>query len=231
MSTSKRQLAFVSLSGGIDSTTCLKLAVRDFGRENVRTYSVDYGQRHRREIEAARDISQFYAVPHKVLVLGSQPQSRLTDPSAEIPKVSYDELGEGMSPTYHFFRNGQILSLLAAYASASLREGHDLGTIYMGVHAEDAQNWAYADCTPEFVGAMANAIFIGTYQKVRLKAPLLEMRKEEIVALGTQYHVPWHLTWSCYMGGELHCGVCSTCRARRDAFHKAGVKDPTVYEA
>lgn len=224
-----KQSAFVLLSGGIDSTTCLGLAVRDFGRENVHTYSVDYGQRHLKEIDAAEKIAKYISVSHEVLKLGPQPQSNLTNPNAEIPKVSYAELPSGISPSYHYFRNAQLLSLATAYAVASLAKEGELGTLYCGIHAEDAQNWAYADCTPEFAGAMANAIFIGTYQKIRLKAPLLEMFKNEIVQLGTRLGVPYHLSWSCYSGGDLHCGVCPTCRARKAGFKKAGVKDPTIY--
>jgi len=224
-----KQLAFVLASGGIDSTTCLGLAIRDFGRENVRAYSVDYGQRHKKEIECAKVVSTYFSIPHRVLKLGPQPQSNLTDANAKIPEVSYADLGEGMSPSYHYFRNAQLLSLAATYAVASLAKEGELGTLYCGVHAEDAQNWAYADCTPEFIGAMANAVFIGTYQKIRLKAPLLELRKDEIVTLGTKLQVPYHLSWSCYIGGEQHCGVCPTCRARKDGFARAGLKDPTEY--
>lgn len=221
--------AFVLLSGGIDSTTCLGLARRDFGRK-VKAYSFDYGQRHSKEIDCAMKIAAFYAVPHEVIKLGPQPKSRLTDPNSKIPEVSYADLPEGISPSYHYFRNGQFLSVAAAWATAQLEQNHD-GTMYAGVHSEDAQNWAYADCTPEFIGAMANAIFIGTYQKMRLKAPLLEMCKDEIVELGTKLGVPYQLSWSCYMGGELHCGVCPTCRARKEGFIKAKIKDPTKYAA
>ena|SRR5256885_5849689 len=229
--------AFVLLSGGIDSTTCLGIADKMFGKDSVETFSFDYGQRHKKEIEAATKISEYFAVPHRVLVLGPQPLSNLTDPTAEIPKVSYDELGPGMSPSYHFYRNGQFLSCAAAYACASLKEGRTLdeddeeGVLFIGVHAEDAMNWAYADCTPEFIGAQANAIFIGTYQKIRLKAPLLEMTKSEIIVLGEKLKVPYYLSWSCYIGGELHCGVCPTCRARKSGFINAGVSDPTEYAA
>lgn len=226
-----KQLAFVALSGGIDSTTALSLAIRDFGKENTKAYSIDYGQRHKKEIECARAISSQMGVSHSVLMLGPQPKSNLTDPEGKIPEVSYADLPGGISPSYHHFRNGQILSLIAAQAVASLAKEGELGTIYIAVHAEDAQNWAYADCTPEFIGAMANAIFVGTYQKVRLKAPLLELRKDEVVSLGVKLCAPYNMTWSCYIGGESHCGVCPTCRARRDAFVTAGFPDPTVYAA
>jgi 7-cyano-7-deazaguanine synthase len=102
--------------------------------------------------------------------------------------------------------------------------------IYFGAHAEDAQNWAYPDCTPEFIGAMANAIFVGTYRAVRLISPIMFMTKAQIVAMGDKLNVPFDKTWSCYKGGEKHCGKCPTCYARKDAFAVAGVRDPTVYE-
>lgn len=219
--------AFVLLSGGIDSTTCLALAVRDFGSA-VTAFSIDYGQRHEKEMDYAEDVCRFYGIEHRLLYLGPQPQSNLTNAASEIPKVSYDQLGPGMSPSYHFFRNGQMLSAAAAWATSRLGSG-DSGFLYVGTHAEDAANWAYADCTPEFIGPMAAAIFIGTYQKLRLKAPLLEMMKAEIVSLGDKLRVPYHLTWSCYLGGELHCATCPTCRARHEAFKRANVTDPTHY--
>lgn len=129
--------SFVLASGGIDSTTCLSLAIRDFGKGNVSAYSIDYGQRHKKEIECAKAVCAHLGVPHSVLKLGPQPQSNLTNSEAKIPEVSYAELGEGMSPSYHFFRNAQLLSLATTYAVASLQEGEN-GTLYCGVHAEDA---------------------------------------------------------------------------------------------
>lgn len=87
------------------------------------------------------------------------------------------------------------------------------------------------DCTPEFIGSMANAIFVGTYYQVRLKTPLEWLTKAEIIELGTKIGVPWQLTWSCYAGGAKHCGVCPTCQARREGFVDAGIEDPTVYDA
>lgn len=222
--------AFVLLSGGIDSTTCLAVAIEQFGEENVTAFLVRYGQRHVKELYQAKQITEHYGVPRYYIDLGPQPVSNLTSTKVDIPRVSYDQLGEGMSPSYHHFRNGQFLSAASAYAVSMLPDNQK-GVLYCGVHAEDAQNWAYADCTPEFIGAMANAIFIGTYQKLRLKAPLLEMEKWEIIKTGEDFRVPYHLTWSCYLGGDIHCGTCPTCRARKDAFRKAGVTDVTEYEA
>jgi 7-cyano-7-deazaguanine synthase len=233
----KPDTIFVLLSGGIDSATCLFKAVADIksgfygDRARIKAISVHYGQRHEKELEHAsmlcEHINGLYGttVVHKVVELAQQPPSMLTDPDSEVPNASYDELPAGISPTYVPFRNGQMLSYAAAIAHA------DYGmAIYYGAHAEDAARWAYPDCTPEFNGAMANAIFIGTYQQVRLVTPLQWLTKREIIQLGMELDVPYQLTWSCYKGGTMHCGTCPTCRARAQGFHDAGYVDPTKYE-
>jgi len=219
--------AFVLHSGGVDSTTCLKLAIDQFGAENVTSISVDYGQRHIKESEYAKMACDYFGVRHEVVNMAHPPKSMLTDAEAEVPNASYLEL-EGVSPTYVPFRNGQLLSRIAGIADA-VRGEHD-AIIFMGIHAEDAAGWAYPDCTPEFFGAMANAIYIGTYMHVRLQAPLLFMMKQGIVELGEKIGVPWNYTWSCYKGEENHCGTCPTCRARHAGFVAAGLWDPTFYE-
>ena len=221
--------AFVLHSGGIDSSTCLYKAIEDCGQENVLGISLFYGQRHKKEIEHAADICQIAGVRHGTLKTAEMPESMLTNPEKEIPRVSYGDLPEGKSPTYVPFRNGQLLSQVAGVAVASLEPG-EKGIVYFGAHAEDAANWAYADCTPEFIGAMANAIFVGTYSQVRLATPLEWLTKPEIITLGSRLGVPWEHTWSCYKGERLHCGTCPTCRSRREGFYIAGLKDPTEYE-
>jgi 7-cyano-7-deazaguanine synthase len=224
------QVGYVLLSGGIDSTTCLAISLQE--TDATAAYSVDYGQLHKRELEYARKVCDHYNVKHRILTLSPQPASPLTDSTQNkaIPDKRYDELPEGISPSYHHYRNGQLLSLVAAYASANLLPS-EKGTIYAGQHAEDAANWAYADCTPEFLGCQATAIWIGTYQRVRLSTPLQWLKKPDIIKLGTSLGVPWELTYSCYHGRELHCGLCPTCQSRKAGFREAGVPDPTQYEA
>jgi len=158
----------------------------------------------------------------------------LTDPSKRVPEISYSDI-TGMSPTYVPFRNGQLLSRIAGIAQGWVMEG-DIqdpatreATIWFGAHAEDAHNWAYPDCTPEFVGAMANAIYIGTYHRVRLITPFLFWKKSSIVLEGEVLGLPFELTWSCYKGEEKQCGVCMTCQARKGAFRDAAILDPTEY--
>ncbi len=149
----------------------------------------------------------------------------ITDDKLEIPPVGYSDLPHGVSPTYVPFRNGTLLSLITGMAAIDA----EAEAVYIGVHAEDAENWAYPDCTPEFMGGMANAIYIGTYHKIRLYTPLIWMTKAEVVLAGDMLDVPWELTWSCYEGREFHCGVCPTCRARKIAFMQGRGADPTTY--
>lgn len=233
--------AYVLLSGGIDSTTCLYLACEQFGYKRVEGVSLYYGQRHKKEIQYAQASCAALHVPHRVLDVSSIiPQTMLTDSSAEIPNVSYADI-KGVSPTYVPFRNGLLLSAVTSFVHGhwvewSKKQHHSIviGTewyIFFGAHAEDAQNWAYPDCTPEFIGAMANAIYIGTYRAIRLHTPLQWLNKQQIIELGEKFGVDWSLTWSCYAGGEKHCGTCPTCRARREGFRNAGVADPTPYAA
>lgn len=243
------QRSFVLLSGGIDSSTCLSIANQThkaIGGE-VEAISINYGQRHKKEIECAKEVANYYRVEHTVLDMDFAGDCMLTNKDTEVPNISYDQI-KGVSPTYVPFRNGMMLSRLAAYAQSYVNkiskqlehtdgpEGRllkpnleDLCTIYFGAHAEDAKNWAYPDCTPEFIGSMAAAIYIGTYRTVRLQAPLTYASKAQTVAWGKALNTPYHLTWSCYKGEELHCGICPTCRARKEAFKTAGVIDPTEY--
>lgn len=222
--------ALVLLSGGLDSTTLLSLAINSLGSNNVSTLSILYGQKHDREVTAARAITDYYNCKHQVYTLPNLFQgygSSLIDADKENPELSYQEISEsyGVSPTYVPFRNGTLLSIAAAQA---LIEGVDY--IYYGTHAEDARGFAYPDCTPEFNGAMANAIYVGTYHKVRLLTPLQWLTKREVVELSQSLNTPIHLTYSCYSGREMHCGKCPTCVSRIQAFKQAGLKDPVPYE-
>lgn len=218
--------ALVVLSGGLDSCVALALARRE--NDRVETLSFLYGQRHERELEAAEKIAEHYEVGHTVISvpLGTG-DSVLMDHSATMPHMTYAELheAEGPSPTYVPYRNGTFLSLAA---SGALDMGLDY--IYAGMHGEDAHNWAYPDCTPEFIGAMQNAIYIGSYFKVRLVCPFTYKTKAEIVRLGAELGAPLHLSYSCYEGRAVACGICPTCVARLEAFKANGWSDPINYE-
>jgi len=227
--------AYVLLSGGIDSTTCLYLAHDEF-QGKVEGLSINYGQRHVKEAEYAKKSCDALNLKHSIVDLrGVVPKTMLTDANADVPSISYADI-KGVSPTYVPFRNGLLLSAITSIVhgervKARIAGDMDEWGIYFGAHAEDAHAWAYPDCTPEFIGAMTNAIFIGTYKDVRLHTPLQWLNKQRIVELGTELGVDWTNTWSCYKGEEVHCGTCPTCRARREGFIAAGVPDPTVYAA
>lgn len=220
--------AVVLLSGGLDSTTCAALATRIHLPGEVLGVSYAYGQKHRVELDAAARIAQALGIEHRIVQVPHDPfqggTSTLIQGGPENPTGTYEELPSGISPTYVPFRNGTFLSLGAAIAQASGAE-----EIWFGAHAEDAARWAYPDCSPEFIGAMANAIYIGTYLQVRLVTPLEWLTKKEIVALGDSIGAPFDLTHSCYNGAIPACGKCPTCLSRLQAFRENGWSDPIPY--
>jgi len=225
----KEGKALVLLSGGIDSTTAMALASKEC--ESVKAVTIHYGQSHEKETESATRVAEFYDA---LLIYCQLPVglfdgygSTLIDSGLEQPEATYQELmeGHGASPTYVPFRNANLLSVATAVAMT-----HDCDHIYWAPHATDAHHNAYPDCTPEFSGAMANAIFIGSDQKVRLVTPFQWMTKDDIVALGLELTAPYHLTWSCYAGKEIQCGKCPTCVERIHAFNINGIIDPVSYE-
>lgn len=228
--------ALVLNSGGVDSTTCVAIAIDELGKENVATVSAFYGQKHSKELEAADKVAKYYGVKHYVIDLsktGIMDESEcplLAGRKEEIRHESYaDQIahdGEGMVRTYVPFRNGLLLSSVAALAMASFP--NDEVDIYLGAHADDAAGRAYADCSQEFTDAMEKAISIGTYEKVHVKAPLVNLNKAGVVKRGLKLGAPYELTWSCYEGGDKPCGTCGTCIDRAAAFAANGVKDPAL---
>lgn len=217
--------AYVLLSGGMDSTTCLAQAVSEFG-ERVTAISVAYGQLHYKELEYAANLALHYGVGHRIINLdGVIGVGGLSDPDLVVPDKSYEELPDGISPTYVPFRNGLMLAALASIAQADPSAKY----IYYGAHAEDAANDAYPDCSIDFIIYMGDAIRVGTYGQIELRAPLMSMTKADVVTRGNELGVPWEMTWSCYKGEAMHCGTCPTCQSRIMAFHDAGIEDPTEY--
>ena len=229
--------ALVLSSGGVDSTTCIGIAVNKYGKENVITASLYYGQKHDKELECARKIAEYYDVKHieedisNIMKYANQVCS-LIKGGEDIEHKSYaeqiEENGEGRVATYVPFRNGLLLSIATAYVD-SLFPGEEV-EIFYGAHADDAAGSAYADCSPEFADAMNKAINIGTYNKISINRPLINMNKSEVVKTGLELNVPYNLTWSCYEGREKQCGRCGTCIDRKKAFEDNGVKDPVEYE-
>lgn len=220
--------AIVLLSGGIDSTTLLALAIRE--NDNVLALSCSYGQKHSVELDCARGIAWGYNTHWRLVELPRVFEgagSTLIDPGVPQPHLTYAEICEsgGPSPTVVPFRNANFISVATAVAVAEKAQ-----YVYIATHGEDAHNWAYPDCTPEFLGAMANAVYIGTYREVRLRFPFTWIIKRDVIALGAKLKVPYSLTYSCYSGKELACGLCPTCVERIEAFKANNLIDPIDYE-
>ena len=228
--------ALVLNSGGVDSTTCVGIAVNKYGKENVVTASLYYGQKHDKELECARKVAEYYDVRHieediSNVMKYAKDVCTLMKGGEAIEHASYAEQiaenGEGRVATYVPFRNGLLLAIATAYAD-SIFPGEEV-EIYYGAHADDAAGQAYADCSPEFANAMNQAINIGTYGKITVARPLINMNKATVVKTGLELGVPYDLTWSCYEGGEKQCGTCGTCIDRKAAFEANGVEDPVGY--
>ena len=223
--------ALVLFSGGVDSTTCLAIAVDKYGADEVLALSLYYGQKHSRELEAARKIAAHYGVKHKeldlALIFADSDCTLLKGSEGEIPKESYAEQlektdGKPVS-TYVPFRNGLFL---ASAASIALSNGCE--EIYYGAHSDDAAGNAYPDCSSEFNDAINRAIYLGSGGELRVTAPFIGMNKAQVIAKGLELGVPYELTWSCYEGGDKPCGVCVTCRDRIAAFRANGIDDPAM---
>lgn len=220
--------ALVLFSGGVDSTTCLAMAIDKYGKDKVVALSISYGQKHVKEIEASDKIAEYYGVEHISIDLSKifeySDCSLLTSSDKEIPKDTYENQlkGTGGLPvsTYVPFRNGLFLSSAAAIALSK-----DCDVIYYGAHGDDSAGNAYPDCSEEFNRAMGDAIYIGSGKQLRIYAPFVNKPKSEVVAEGLKLKVPYELTWSCYEGKDKPCGVCGTCIDRRKAFEANGIKE------
>jgi len=218
--------AVVLLSGGLDSATVLAMARHD-GRE-CRALSVDYGQRHRVELEAAaRVAAALGAVEHRVVPLDLRVfgGSALTDDAIAVPS----QPSSGIPVTYVPARNTIFLALALAYAEVS-----DADVIFVGVNAVDYSG--YPDCRPEFLSAFEKVANLATKRAVEGKpieivAPIIGMTKADIVRRGIALGVDYSLTVSCYEpdAAGRACGRCDACRFRRQGFEQAGIADPTRY--
>lgn len=222
----------VLFSGGLDSTTCLALAAEKFGRENIIALSIYYGQRHKKEIECAKKIIDYYGVEWLQLDLTEifrHSDCTLIGNNKEIPKQAYEiqlkETSGNPVSTYVPFRNGLFLSV-----AASLAIQNNCQVVVYGAHKDDAAGSAYPDCSIDFNEAINSAIREGSGGKVEIIAPFIDKNKADIVKEGLRLSVPFELTWSCYEGGEMPCGVCGTCRDRIAAFKANGVEDPLIYD-
>ena len=187
--------------------------------------SFDYGSNHnQREIECAKWQCKKLGIEHILIPLAFMSeyfQSSLLSGAQDIPKGEYDI--ENMKSTVVPFRNGIMLSV-----ACGLAESRGLKHVMMANHGGDHS--IYPDCRPEFTRAMSEAMKTGTYEGVTLVDPFTNITKGDIAALGNKLGVDYSHTYSCYCGGEKHCGTCGTCRERKQAFEDAGLEDPTHYE-
>ncbi|MEU7316511.1 7-cyano-7-deazaguanine synthase QueC [Streptomyces sp. NPDC007083] len=220
------RLAVLIFSGGLDSAvTAYKLRHEGV---TVSLLSFNYGQRHVKELAHAANLADQLGASHDIVDLTSLTRilggSALTDPASEVPHGHYR--AETMRSTVVPNRNAIMLEIAAGAAVAA---GAD--AVAFGAHSGD--HAIYPDCRPEFFTLIEASMKAGNdghmVPDFQLVAPFLQLTKADIVREGARLGVPFELTWSCYEGGEVHCGACGTCVERREAFAEAGVADPTVY--
>ncbi len=224
------QKCVVLLSGGLDSSVTAFVARKDIGEKgHLHALTFDYGQKHRKEIEAASKIAiALEAVAHVVfpISLGQLSDSALL--SSSVKGIPTKGVEKGIPTTWVPQRNSIFLALAFIYAETI---GAD--RIYIGVNSRDYSG--YPDCRPEFIAAITTALnlaskrFVESGKGIGIVAPLQYKYKAEIVRLGSELGVPFILTWSCYQGKERACGVCDSCRLRRQGFEEAGLEDPLRY--
>ncbi len=213
----------VLLSGGMDSVAAFYEALGM--HEVVACLSFDYGAKHNaREIPFAKLHADRHGVLHQVIPLdfiNRLFKSDLLQSGGAIPDGHYAEAS--MKQTVVPFRNGIMLAIAAGYAESVNADG-----LVIAAHSGD--HAIYPDCREPFMQAIATAMGEGTYAKIRLLRPFMDMDKAGIAKRGVQLGIDFSETWSCYKGGEIHCGTCGTCVERREAFILADLPDPTVYE-
>lgn len=219
--------AVIVLSGGMDSTVCAALAVREHGADHVAALHVDYGQRtEARERQAFEAICDRLGIRRRLTVrnqaLSEIGGSALTDDSLAVPEAGR-EIGRQIPITYVPFRNAHFLSVAVSWAEVL---GAD--KIYIGAVQQDSSG--YPDCRPEYYRAFNEVIRTGTKDgSIGIVTPLIDLKKADIVRLGLELAAPFDLTWSCYSREDNACGVCESCALRLRAFEAAGAVDPIAY--
>ena len=211
----------IIVSGGMDSITLLY----EYKERIALGVSFDYGSNHNaREIPFAELHCRRLGIPHLTIpldVMHRYFRSSLLEGAEAIPEGNYDD--DNMKSTVVPFRNGIMLSI-----AAGLAESRGLHYVMMANHGGD--HTIYPDCRPAFVDAMSQATEAGTYVGVQVLAPYTQITKTDIARRGAALGIDYTETWSCYKGGERHCGKCGTCRERIEALAEAGIEDNTQYE-
>ena len=210
----------IIVSGGMDSITMLY----EYSERIALGISFDYGGNHNdREIPLAKMHCDHLGIPHITIPLRFMPhhfRSSLLEGADAIPEGPYD--ADNMASTVVPFRNGIMLAIACGIA-----ESNGLRRVMIANHGGDHN--IYPDCRPEFIAAMSRAMSAGTDTQVTIYAPYTNISKADIARHGKQLGIDYSQTWSCYKGGEYHCGQCATCIERREALAQAGVTDHTIY--
>ena len=213
--------SIIIVSGGMDSVTLLY----DYKDRIALGISFDYGSNHNaKEIPFAKLHCERLGIKHVTIPLDFMHQyfkSSLLEGADAIPEGNYDD--ENMKSTVVPFRNGIMLAIAAGMA-----ESYGLSHVMIANHGGD--HAIYPDCRPEFISAMSNATEAGSYNGVTVLAPYTNITKGDIARRGKELGIDYNETWSCYKGGEKHCGKCGTCVERKEALHYAGIEDTTEYE-
>lgn len=216
--------AVVLLSGGMDSTVAFYEILRS--HEVVAVLSFDYGSKHNAcEIPFARLHAERAGIPHRTIPLdfiNEHFTSDLLQSGGEIPDGHYAE--ENMKRTVVPFRNGIMLAIACGFAESK-------GAQALAIAAHSGDHAIYPDCREPFMQGMADAMREGTYEQIELLRPFIKTDKTGIAKRGVELGIDFAETWSCYKGGNLHCGTCGTCVERREAFMLANLRDPTEYLA
>lgn len=214
--------SIIVLSGGMDSVTMLY----EYRNDIALAATFDYGSNHNaREIACARLHCRRLGIEHIVIPLAFMKEyfkSSLLEGAESVPDGNYDD--SNMRSTVVPFRNGIMLA-----AACGLAESRGLRHVMLANHAGD--HAIYPDCRPAFVQAMSAAMNAGTYNGITVMAPYTNLTKTEIARHGKKLGLNYAETYSCYKGGEKHCGTCGTCAERKEALREAGIEDPTDYEA
>lgn len=211
----------IVLSGGMDSVTLLY----DKRKDIALAVSFNYGSNHNaREIKCAAFHCNALGISHIIIDLDFMKryfESSLLSGAADIPSGNYND--DNMKSTVVPFRNGIMLSI-----ACGLAESRGLKRVYIANHGGD--HAIYPDCRADFIDAMSAAMRYGTYQGVEICAPYTNLTKGDIAKIGKNLSIDYSKTYSCYKGGETHCGSCGTCRERKEAMAYAGISDETKYE-
>jgi len=219
----KQSKTVLIYSGGIDSTVLLYDLLNS--GHDVQALSVNYGQRHGKELDCAKSLCKQLHVEHHVADLTALNPllsgSSLTSPHVQVPEGHYED--ESMKATVVPNRNMILLSIATGWAMST-------GASSVSYAAHSGDRAIYPDCREEFADAMNSVMEIAGWDKVSLNRPFSSLTKADIVKLGDELGVPFEQTWSCYKGGQVHCGVCGTCVERREAFQLAGATDSTIYD-